>query len=777
MKTSENEFISNKFNYANSHVGGKTKLDNDPKYINSQANVIKNRNIRVPERYKPPYGDMVVEKAGLFGERFPPKDRFSLQTEQKNNDNESNKTKGDRFDPYGFFLNQKGLMDRDNISRYNTYYLNVDSTFRQTIPVPILGTPDILQNNPLVFTEGSSTLLITDPSNSYAVNDRITIENAIGTTNILKINATNILSFTNGSNYLTINYPHGMSFVTSPAPTDNNTPKTSDLFVTISGIRGYTTTTYIYNIPISTLNGPQRIYLINPASPSTPYSDNIFYIQLITAFTGPTNSFMPTPQYNITLQFNYIAGIPLNIINSSYPVGPNNLFGYKTINALTSTGYQITIFDEDGLLRPATALPAGITSAGGPSMTTTVITDLNSGYPDANNYLIDLDKTYSNVVLVRMVSSEFPNSQTAVVGYAPATINNLLYWENQEDGSTLYSISVTPGDYSAKDLAHQMTKQISQVQRITSPASLGTGGNTTYLTNNDIQVNINKDTNIVTFTSYNQAQVVRPFVGINPPISMNNPIPATSYVLTISQQNHGLSPGDTVIISGALSYFGIPTYILNTSHVVTSVINVNSYTITVGFFNLHPPIEDNGGGYAVLILTPNMFRLRFDLPNTIGTILGFRLVGQPQAITPFASTINNTQAYQDEPLVNALGQPVTIRNNALSLAGNDYILVVCPQIPGLFSQGTITQAFAKILLHTDTGGDELEKRLFNTFVSTPLYFFQEITNLSMLQFTFYSPDGSLYDFDGLDHSFTLEITTLAEIPKGTGIMATTGVIN
>ncbi len=83
--------------------------------------------------------------------------------------------------------------------------------------------------------------------------------------------------------------------------------------------------------------------------------------------------------------------------------------------------------------------------------------------------------------------------------------------------------------------------------------------------------------------------------------------------------------------------------------------------------------------------------------------------------------------------------------------------------------GPVKEAFAKILL-TDIPGNTL----FNTFVSVSMVFQDPISSISQLDLRFYSPDGSLYDFNNVDHSFTLELMTKEEIPDDSGISAKTG---
>jgi hypothetical protein len=95
--------------------------------------------------------------------------------------------------------------------------------------------------------------------------------------------------------------------------------------------------------------------------------------------------------------------------------------------------------------------------------------------------------------------------------------------------------------------------------------------------------------------------------------------------------------------------------------------------------------------------------------------------------------------------------------------------MVCEELPVIETIGTIKNAFATILLVGIAG-----KECFNTYVSTPKIFYEPIQELSQLTLSFYSPAGDLFDFNGLDHAFLLEITTLDELPFDTHVNTHTG---
>lgn len=95
--------------------------------------------------------------------------------------------------------------------------------------------------------------------------------------------------------------------------------------------------------------------------------------------------------------------------------------------------------------------------------------------------------------------------------------------------------------------------------------------------------------------------------------------------------------------------------------------------------------------------------------------------------------------------------------------------MVANPIKTFYTFGPIRNGFAKILLSDCPG-----KVLFDTFVPMIHYYEDPLNELFELHIAFYNPDGTLVNFHGKDHSFTLEIITISDIPDGTGINAHTG---
>ena len=60
--------------------------------------------------------------------------------------------------------------------------------------------------------------------------------------------------------------------------------------------------------------------------------------------------------------------------------------------------------------------------------------------------------------------------------------------------------------------------------------------------------------------------------------------------------------------------------------------------------------------------------------------------------------------------------------------------------------------------------------IYNSFVDTPMILNDPIKRLNTLTISIVGPDNTYYDFNGLDHTFNLEIVTFDEIPEATSLI-------
>lgn len=702
----------------------------------------------------PNYFKMYTSTPGLFGQG-----RLNL------GEIEDKKDKKDKYDPYGYFLYSKGIHNHNSVTQYHTNYFNIDSSYRKKeISAVYEENSYITLNNrdPFRVFADKKILRIYHDKHNYLNNDKISIKNLSAPTRIIRtiVNSSYKIIFTTGSEYLKIETPHNLYFDNATDAFNYETTINKNLQVSFDGFKGDPGINFINNIPINELNKTHKIYLVNPENLSE-YSDNAFYIKLPFEFQ---DSYTSSTGYNIKITFMYIAGIPINEINAEFPINKKHVQGFHYIKNVQKKYYEISL----------KTLPNIQTSDeyfdfGGANIQIGKIKEILNGFPNPNNYVINLDKNYNNVVKIRIISSEFPNVKK-IIKNTGTCLKNKFYWQNQRDGDYVYSVSIENGSYEIEDLVEELEEKILQTPRI---QDLTTEDNlmTDYNNKNIIKIDLEKHTNIATFRSYSEAILERPIIGVNPIIDINTTTILTEdqeYVLTIEQHNHGLLENDIIIIKNAIAHLGIPAEIINGEHVVREVIDNNKYTIVLHNFNLEETKTETRGGMNFQIWVPNKIRLRFDYSDTIGETLGFSKTGTPEAITPFKTVITNKDLYEQE----IQAEDNYCKNKrAFKLVSDKYFFMQITDKKDLnqcSSSGPIKEYFYKFQTHVN-GGNTDDNLIMNSYVDTPLYFHDPYSNLDKFEIKFLDEAGNLYDFFGLDHSLTLEITTISEVNLGTNI--------
>lgn len=733
------------------------------------------------------------------------------------------------YNKYIDYLGRRGYLADNYKTKIHTNYVNIDSRWRSTEPTLTKENDILLGNDPLTFTTATlntivssskiNLLTITMPGHDFVPNDRITLTGVV--TDPVSIKAlyqyTSLDStdktgyaviFENGSKSVAIKTDYVTSvlwnsfsnsyFIEDSPETANmsfdpnfvvgdgitydklKAYDTSDMYVDLSGFTG----TNIGNIPVSFLNSTHRIYLTNP-DPSGDVYINVpdgagivrkitgFYILLPSVFNSSSNPALTDTTMTIDINFRYIGGIPINQLNSNLPISNDNVYGYFTVYSTTPNKINVKLNKDTYYLNPTqpdkVQLGPQSIPYGGDSVFIAKITDIDNAYPEQNSYVIDLPKSIHNVFMIKLINTIFPNVSKTF----KTNVNNKLYWQNLEDGVYTYNISIPEGNYSAKELELILEQQMYAVVRNGVPATQPNPGG--YTNRVSFDINIDPDTSIVSFKSYKEALLRQPIQNImdtagDPP-----------YTLQIRQPNHGLSIGDEVLFSGFITTQGIPETALNTTHIVSNVIDFNNYEIIVDNVNLVTPIVDTKGGFSAKVYVPNIFRLLFDKSDTMGSELGFRNAGEDIAITKLSQFITNQDAYQNEIVTTDLltgtqyvssgTQLIPLTNNALHLYGQDYILMHVREFGGCDNVGEnkdVLEYFAKIGANRTNEKDNKKALLYDTFVSSPILFYKMFT-LRRLTLQFFGPDDQLYNFYGLDHSFVLEITSLELAPGETGI--------
>jgi len=646
-----------------------------------------------------------------------------------------NNRKSDPNNEYNIYtdhLEQQGLSKAHNKTRYTTNFMNIDSSARTKQSSLTTQDSVILENKPLFYDQNNVNLLwFKSPNHEYSQGDRITVTGITTPSISLRTEyldngvITRGVEFTELSKYVKINTSPNMSFDTQ-IPNDYDL---SDVLVTLSGFQN--DSQYIGNIAINELNTQHQIILQQTTDEINDLS--YFYIMLSEPYVGDTD----IGSYNITMTFNHIGGIPLNILNAEYPLNDNYMNGYHTINTVKKDLFSIKI-PKRGYYKD---------DFGTNNIYVAKILEVNTGYPDPNSYTIMLNKMYNNVVSMRLVGITMLNTMQSFRTTETFT-NTKMYWKNYDDGDTIYSIQIPSGHYDCESLANIIQSEVLKVPRITHGA---------YTNKNMINVKLNRHTNITTITSFKEAFIPNPIINVH----YDTEGSTNKYTLTIEHQEHKLHVGDNVTYSGMISHLGISATLLNQSFAISDILDENTYTIILTSINLISDTTTTYGGYAVKCLVANKISLLFNYTDTFGNELGFRNVGETNSITIYNNEITNKTHY--------VGSKDTSYNGIMVNKSN-YILMTCNEASNVvhIGQNTINNVFAKIIFDGCVG-----KLLDDEHVQTPIFFY-DTTTLSKLSFAFYYPTGELFNFLNLDHSFVIELITLDETPDGTGIVSVTG---
>jgi len=541
-----------------------------------------------------------------------------------------------------------------------------------------------------------------------------------------------------------------------------------DIFIKISEVTNGDNL-FWKNIPLNLINNLHKIYKIN--------SDNNYRIafDLPILFYSENNSDKILISNCSIIYFN-LGNYPINLINSNIPLTYNNLNTYLIINEVTSNYLTVN-------LKNIISLNDNIILDGywdenkfrtGKGIQIGMIDNFIEGYPNSNNFVIDLGETYNNICSIKMISSEIPNvlkniniNEKIINSYNGdvkltniQSSNNKFYWQNIIDFTT-YEISLEPGYYSYIMLKNTIEDKVSKVKR-----NILLNFNNLY-EYNTINVEFNETTNISTFNLFDIFILPNCFDGIIEILNSND------VIIRINQKQHNLKKGNKIFITGSIDYYYISKNYINSldGHIITNVINNNFYEIRINNINKIIDVDNTKGGYGIKIKTFAIFRLLFNYSDTFGSIMGFSLVGYEYSITNYANIENNYTINNIEPYYFDIKKLIYINNNipfgelynGYLIQNISYILLLAENLNKNYNPNGPSY-FYKILLN-----GQQNSILFNTFVPSPIYFNPPIKSLNNFKFTFILPNGKLVNFNNLNLSFTLEISTLNNLPENTNI--------
>ena len=786
---------SNHNRYTTNYISGEkdfkfSSTDEENQY-KKQLDVLNKRNkTMVPDTYDMPLEKMYTATPGLFGQRHTP-DYNNLKNRNS-----------DKYDPVGDYYYQRGDRDHTSITKYTSNYISIDSRLRQKNPKYDTLNYVKLAENPLEVENKSNILTIQiNDSIKLEPNDKISLIGLAGETHrfVASFPDKNLFEYdykdSNKWDYLKINYPSGLN-LSNPGEFSNY--DNSDLYINLE-IENVVNTENTPN-NLSFLNGLHKIYLFN--DDYGPRSNEYFFIKLQKREYTNINIY---PQNIVKITYLYKYGYAINKINSEYPISFENSSGYLVIKSVNNN--KITIEMSKYALTDSDSSLKTIKYFGGKNICIAKLNEIVKGDPTPSEYSINLDKIYNNAILIKLISSEFPSLNKLITSCDENNniniINNSkLYWQNYYE-KDIYSIDIESGNYTMEQLIKLIEYKVSLVPRNaldytfneipssmipSSCASEPSIYNLIRNTPNIIKIENIKGDNTFIFKSYTQVKLyTKPIEYIKSEINREK----IEYIFRVNYPNHNLIDGDIITISGAIDTDGFLSEDLNKSFKV-EIDNISSsceFDI-INYFNIRLTCVNRigdttitKGGDAIVIVSPNLFRLRFDYHDTLGGFFGFRKLGDSKSITNYGQIISNRDLYQNENLdSNLLCTTFDINNNpiykvkTIDIKDDDYIYMTCNtlnlpdnKINQMVTFSKIKNVFAKILIKNDY--NSIDNKVYNTFIQNPIYMHIPIQDLRELQFKFYDRFGNLINFGDFEHSFTLEVVTIAEVPERTNFSA------
>ena len=713
-------------------------------------------------------------------------------------------------------------VSRQSHIQTSTNIVTINSADRNRIPRLTLGRTVKLQPDSLVFTNGSQDMIVHMSNHGLHVDENITLTGA--STQVFVVNQP--FETRSGTNIVRIEITSGHTLSDDYRMSDN-------LFVEISNVSAN-----LASIAANLINGVHKVYLVSAYSDypgytssrdTISYSTNSRYIY-IQIPREATEYYLDrlTPadtaaNMGVMLEFRFISGIPLYYINTGFPRSLVNYDQYLRVSS---------IVDENTFTVQLRQMALQTSRGGGEYMQLSTVKSVAPAYPEASQYVISLPKEYTNVVRVDIVGCAFPYSGYVVRNTEPEK-NNTIYWQVLDDlTATRYSASITRGNYDTSEIALALENAMNVVRRA------DTGGTHKFT------VAVSSTTNTITFRlqdshklkkalifEYLPAEdllaigstylyVIDPGTNASAGDSVNishtntfSPVPQLALQGDFTIESVAVfSDFDAVALSAltkpavqgelAARKRALITLITNLGYTVKSTPRTLSSGVIYPIVTLAPdfysipiteyeseadvlPTEPVYSGMSdqtsTIVTAPAQFRLLFNMYDTIGSVIGFRNVGDSESVTGYSTVIKNTDLYEYETMLNM--DPVIGSSTGLNLAGDRLIHICCPQLSsiqttaiskgsnasGPGTSGGVSNIFATLYLDGHPGCT-----LFNTHIHTPKIFSTTLTSLAELDISIVTPSGRPYDFNGHDHSFTISITQVHGMPHDVQFNSNTG---
>ena len=567
--------------------------------------------------------------------------------------------------------------DNNVYSQTHVSYINVDSG--QRIKTPVNVYDELLYSlppYPLKFTNGSKLVTVTLQNHVFNVNDIVVLNNVISKNVVLK----DVLMVKKNSFYVKITHiNHGLSlygmydksnpdefvpvFYVDDLPvsfsaTDDipdgvgnyyilKKNESINLQISISNVNGNDALrSSIGNIPVNYINRKQTVFLLFVKVGTTFQSDPNHYlirlkqkssinykdgVSMINDLSGqPTTTVSNNNEY---IKFYNLFGVPLDYLNSGTPIDSDHKYTSVVVTGTTANTFTIDV-NYPAIVDPIIsfynytdyidcefdiAQLINNSNGGGNQCYVRRVIDTIPAYPNPNSYLFRLDKVYKNIIQAKIVSSVFRNSQRIINDQESDVINNKLYWRNLNDGGYIYNISITPGNYTAEQLAIAIEESFSNTIRYNYTTEFMAGIIPSVITSSTPL-----DDNVYDDNGYNKYHIVK--VSIS---SITDVVSFSAFRELIQQD-----------IPGQLQVLKVPDNILEFTAAENFRINFGSTGTGIVPFPVNP-FDPDSGEVMFIYFTPNVhIRVISDYPYANGYL--YQYIGP---ISPDTGTTNGYNSF------------------------------------------------------------------------------------------------------------------------------------
>ncbi len=224
-------------------------------------------------------------------------------------------------------------------------------------------------------------------------------------------------------------------------------------------------------------------------------------------------------------------------------------------------------------------------------------------YPNQNKYAIDVSKElFTNVQRVEIVGTEFINYTQLIRNSPIPQKNNIIQWNVLNDlidgNHVIYTAVLNAGNYTDEQLRNEIQAKMNSVTRI--------GGQLTYF-----DIGLDTITGEVTFAAVDYeayANIVSVVAGF-PDVEISYPA-------------HGFVVGDRIYVRNSTSVGGVPSYLVNGKHVITAIVDPNTFEYTIDVDAAFT--EVSGGGNDVRVGTELETKMLFSSEFGFAeSVLGF----------------------------------------------------------------------------------------------------------------------------------------------------------